>query len=117
MVAVGAMRIVASAWRGAVHGFVERLDEHSDPVDGARFDPNTPFVNAQLVARLLGNAVLLTHDGYGHVRISDPSACVNRAMDTYFVDRIAPRKGTVCCADRLPFDPQHGQPVAGGTTA
>lgn len=31
---------------------------------------------ARRVARLLGNAVLLTHDGYGHTTPVDPSACV-----------------------------------------
>jgi hypothetical protein len=29
--------------------------------------------------RRLGNAVLLTHDGYGHLNHSDPSACVVQA--------------------------------------
>jgi pimeloyl-ACP methyl ester carboxylesterase len=79
-------------------------------VVGTRFDPNTKFANAQRVARRLGNAVLLTHDGYGHVSVSDPSACVIRATGTYLVERIAPPRGTVCTSDRQPFDPQFGQP-------
>jgi TAP-like protein len=44
----------------------------------ARFDPATSYANARRVARRLGNAVLLTHDGYGHTSDSDPSACVQR---------------------------------------
>jgi hypothetical protein len=53
-------------------------------------------------ARTLGNAVLLTHDGYGR---SDPSACVAAAITRYLVDVVAPSPGTVCRSDRLPFDP------------
>jgi hypothetical protein len=41
---------------------------------GTRFDPNTPLANARLAERQLGNAVLLTHDGYGHLSSADPSA-------------------------------------------
>ncbi len=82
-------------------------------VVGTRFDPNTPFANARRVARLLGNAVLLTHNGYGHVSIGDPSACVVRATRNYLVDLITPPKGTVCTSDRQPFDPQFGQPPPG----
>ncbi len=79
-------------------------------VVGTRFDPNTQFANAQRVARRLGNAVLLTHDGYGHVSISDPSACVIRVTGTYLVAKIAAPSGTVCPSDRQPFDPEFGQP-------
>jgi pimeloyl-ACP methyl ester carboxylesterase len=86
-------------------------------VVGTRFDPNTPFANARRVARRLGNAVLLTHDGYGHVSVSDPSACVVRAISRYLVDRIAPRRRTVCQSDRLPFDPRFGQPPPARTSA
>jgi pimeloyl-ACP methyl ester carboxylesterase len=39
---------------------------------GTRFDPNTPFVNAQRLEHLLGNAILLTHDGYGHTSLQIP---------------------------------------------
>jgi len=79
-------------------------------VVGTRFDPNTQFANARRVARRLGNAVLLTHDGYGHVSVSDPSACVIRATGAYLVDLVAPPKGTVCTSDRQPFDPRFSQP-------
>ena len=61
--------------------------------------------------RLLGNAVLLTHEGYGHVSFQDPSACVERARVAYLVTLITPPKGTVCAADRPPFDPDFGKPL------
>jgi pimeloyl-ACP methyl ester carboxylesterase len=77
---------------------------------GTRFDPNTPFVNARRLERLLGNAVLLTHDGYGHTSTADPSACVERAERRYFVSLITPDRGTVCQSDHVPFDPNFGKP-------
>jgi pimeloyl-ACP methyl ester carboxylesterase len=78
---------------------------------GTRFDPNTPLRNAQRAARRLGNAVLLTHDGYGHLSHSDPSRCVVQATGRYLVDLTVPARGTVCPSDRLPFDPAFGQLV------
>jgi pimeloyl-ACP methyl ester carboxylesterase len=78
---------------------------------GTRFDPNTPLRNAQRAARRLGNAVLLTHDGYGHLSHSDPSRCVVQASGRYLVDLTTPPRGTVCPSDRLPFDPDFGQPL------
>jgi pimeloyl-ACP methyl ester carboxylesterase len=76
---------------------------------GTTFDPATPYANARRVAGLLGNAILLTHDGYGHTSEADPSHCVERATSTYLVDLIAPQKGTVCPSDRQPFDPHFGE--------
>ncbi|MBS1863997.1 MAG: alpha/beta fold hydrolase [Actinobacteria bacterium] len=70
---------------------------------GTRHDPNTSLANARRAARLLGNAVLLTHDGYGHLSFKDPSACVERAETAYLVHLAVPRRGTVCPADREPF--------------
>jgi pimeloyl-ACP methyl ester carboxylesterase len=78
---------------------------------GTRFDPNTPLVNAQRAERRLGNAVLLTHDGYGHLSEADPSACVKQALGRYLVELTTPARGTVCPSDRLPFDPEFGQPL------
>ena len=40
---------------------------------GTRFDPNTPLANVQVVEQRLGNAMLLTHEGYGHLSHADPS--------------------------------------------
>jgi len=74
-------------------------------VVGTTFDPATSFTNARRVARQLGNAVLLTHRGYGHVSVSDPSACVDRATIRYLVHVVAPPRGTVCGSDHRPFDP------------
>lgn len=76
---------------------------------GTRHDPNTGYANARRAARLLGNAVLLTHDGYGHLSFNDPSACVERAEARYLVHLVVPRPGAVCPSDHHPFDPEFGQ--------
>jgi hypothetical protein len=60
---------------------------------------------------LLGNAVLLTHDGYGQLSHSDPSRCVDEALGRYLVTLATTAPGTMCPADRLPFDPRFGQPL------
>src|SRR4051794_24847404 len=78
-------------------------------VIGTRFDPVTPFRNARRTARRLGNAVLLTHDGYGHTSGADPSACVDAATSAYLVDLTTPPSGTVCSSDRQPFEPGFGK--------
>jgi pimeloyl-ACP methyl ester carboxylesterase len=72
---------------------------------GNRYDPATPYIGAVRSARRLGNAVLLTLDGYGHVSIHDPSRCINRARRAYLIRLATPRKGTVCQANHQPFQP------------
>jgi pimeloyl-ACP methyl ester carboxylesterase len=70
---------------------------------GTRYDPNTGYANAVRSEKLLGNAVLLTHDGYGHVSYKDPSACIDQWRPRYLVDLETPAPGTVCAADEQPF--------------
>jgi pimeloyl-ACP methyl ester carboxylesterase len=74
-------------------------------------DPNTAYVNAKRAEKYLGNAVLLTLDGYGHLPFQDPSACVDAAQTEYLVHLVTPPKATVCHADRQPFDPEFLQPL------
>ena len=80
-------------------------------VIGNRYDPRTAYGNARSAARRLGNAVLLTLDGYGHTSDQDPSACLDRAVRRYLVTTTPPPDGTVCQPDRQPFDPHFGQPL------
>jgi hypothetical protein len=84
--------------------------KHPILVIGTTLDPATPYVNARRVADLLGNAGLLTHDGYGDTSEADPSRCVERATSAYLVNLITPPKGAVCLSDRQPFDPHFGEP-------
>jgi pimeloyl-ACP methyl ester carboxylesterase len=72
-------------------------------VIGTRFDSNTPFAAARRSARRLGNAVLLTHDGYSHTSRNDPSTCVQRATTAYLTRLVAPQRGTVCPSNHRPF--------------
>ena len=71
----------------------------------SRYDPNTGYANAVRAEQYLGNAVLLTHEGYGHLSFQDPSSCVDRAMVDYVTELITPPRGTVCQSDQQPFDP------------
>ena len=72
-------------------------------VIGSRYDPATSYQNAVTVAKRLGNAILLTHDGYGHVSSHDPSTCIEDARVAYLVDLETPPPGTVCEPDQKPF--------------
>jgi hypothetical protein len=56
------------------------------------------------------NAVLLTHEGYGHVYFQDPSTCVDKAMADYLIELITPPRGAVCPSDHQPFDPDFHSP-------
>ena len=62
------------------------------------------------VARLLGNAKLLTLDGYGHTSAQDPSVCIDHAVSAYLIRPATARRQT-CHADRQPFDPDFGTPL------
>jgi pimeloyl-ACP methyl ester carboxylesterase len=73
-------------------------------------DPNTGYANAVHASKYLANAVLLTHEGYGHLWFQDPSVCVSKAMADYLINLITPPEGTVCQSDREPFDPHFGEP-------
>jgi pimeloyl-ACP methyl ester carboxylesterase len=80
-------------------------------VVGNTYDPNTPYQGAVAMARQLARARLLTLDGYGHTSGADPSACVFNAYVAYLVHLRLPPRGTVCQPDRVPFDPDFGQPL------
>ena len=116
--------VEVSKWQGAIQGWwlwapcasnwpVTNTDRYAGPWDaktdvpilviGTRYDPSTSYQNAERVAKRLGNAVLLTHDGYGHVSDKDPSTCIEAAKVKYLVDLVTPAPGTVCAADKKPF--------------
>jgi pimeloyl-ACP methyl ester carboxylesterase len=80
-------------------------------VIGTRFDPRTNYGASVLVAKTLGNATLLTHEGYGHTSDADPSACVERDVARYLATLATPPNGAICQSDRLPFDPRFGDPL------
>ena len=70
------------------------------------YDPNSGYPNAVHAEQYLGNAVILTQDGSGHLESQDPSKCVEKAMVDYqLVDLITLHRGTRCPSDHKPFDP------------
>jgi hypothetical protein len=110
-------------WAPCASWTVRDADRYTGPWDaktrspvlviGTRYDPNTGYANAKRVAGLLGNAVLLTHEGYGHLSFKDPSACVERAESAYLVYVKTPLRGTVCKSDHQPF----GAPANSGSSS
>ena len=111
----------AYAWAPCAAWPARSADPYTGPWDastrnpvlvmGIRFDPNTAFANARSSSRLLGNAVLLKQQGYGHGTYTDPSVCAEDALAEYLVELVPPDPGTVCPSDRKPFDPQFGEPL------
>ena len=70
-----------------------------------RYDPNTGYAKAVRAEQYLGNAVLLTHEGYGHLSFQNPSACIDQAAVACLTELITPPAGMVCQSDQQPFDP------------
>ncbi|MEV4346510.1 alpha/beta hydrolase [Actinoplanes sp. NPDC049596] len=65
------------------------------------YDPATRYAFAQRMERELGNARLLTMDGFGHT--SSFSTCVTDWYTKYLIGGAVPPKGTRCAQDRTPF--------------
>jgi pimeloyl-ACP methyl ester carboxylesterase len=85
------------------HGPWNRRTANPILVIGNTADPSTPYANAVKMARELRSARLLTVTGYGHTTFLNPSACANRYITAYLINRMLPRRGTVCSQDRRPF--------------
>lgn len=64
-------------------------------------DPATPYVFAQRMTRQLGNARLLTMDGFGHT--SNFSSCVDGWYSRYLLRGELPPAGTRCAQELAPF--------------
>ncbi len=64
-------------------------------------DPATRYSFARNMTRELGNARLLTLDGFGHT--SSFSSCVTHWYSRYLIEGEVPPAGTRCAQDRAPF--------------
>jgi len=82
---------------------VERQGQDSDPADQRPVWRRHPYRNAQVAERRVGDAVLLTLNGYGHPSYQVPSTCIDQARTRYLVDLVTPPEGTVCQPDQRPF--------------
>jgi pimeloyl-ACP methyl ester carboxylesterase len=65
------------------------------------YDPATRYAFGQRMSRQLGNARLLTLDGFGHT--SQFSVCVHGWYTRYLLAGDLPPVGTRCAQDRAPF--------------
>ncbi|MFF3849259.1 alpha/beta hydrolase [Streptomyces sp. NPDC002328] len=89
-------------------------------VVGTTYDPSTSYEGAKAMAEELADARLLTHQGYGHTALLNPSTCVNDHVSRYLVDGFLPPPGTSCEPDTPPFstsEPRGGVATGGGGTA
>ena len=65
-------------------------------VVGTERDPATPYEWARALSTELRSGVLVTYDGDGHTAYDTGSACVDRLVDDYLINRTAPADGTRC---------------------
>jgi pimeloyl-ACP methyl ester carboxylesterase len=65
-------------------------------VVGGTRDSQTPFAWAQELTQELGNARLLTFDGYGHVSYQTENTCIREKVDAFLITGALPARGTVC---------------------
>jgi pimeloyl-ACP methyl ester carboxylesterase len=69
-------------------------------VIGTSRDPATPLVWAERLSEQLTSGVLITYDGDGHTAYGQTgSACVDEAVDAFFVEGTVPEDGLACVAD------------------
>jgi pimeloyl-ACP methyl ester carboxylesterase len=69
-------------------------------VVGTTRDPATPGVWAERLAEQLESGVLVTYDGDGHTAYGQTgSACVDEALDAFWLEGTVPEDGLVCVAD------------------
>jgi pimeloyl-ACP methyl ester carboxylesterase len=80
----------------------DRKSANTVLVVGTYFDPATPYVFAQRATAELGNARLLSLNGYGHTSILS-STCVDEKTNNYILTSQVPPAGTLCQADASPF--------------
>ena len=65
-------------------------------VVGTTNDPATPYVWAEALAKLLENGHLVTREGEGHTGYNKKNACVDDAVDGFFIDGTVPAKDPLC---------------------
>lgn len=81
---------------------VEPLDSYTADTDqpllviGTTHDPATPYAWSESLVEKLGNARLLTNDGWGHTAYVSGDPCIKDAVDGYLVSGTLPEQDTTC---------------------
>ncbi|MEH3088707.1 MAG: alpha/beta hydrolase [Microbacterium arborescens] len=65
-------------------------------VIGTTNDPATPYEWSVSLAQQLSSGVLITREGEGHTGFLKGNACVDAAVESFFVDGTVPEDGLVC---------------------
>ncbi|MFP7759658.1 alpha/beta hydrolase [Marisediminicola sp. LYQ85] len=65
-------------------------------VVGTTNDPATPYIWAQSLSEQLENGHLVTYDGEGHTAYNKSNACVDDAVDDFFLEGTVPRTDPLC---------------------
>lgn len=95
-------------WPGKVNNPQHRLDVEGAPtilMMNGLHDPATGYSWAVSARRQLGNAVLVTYEGSGHV-VYHRTACTRAAADNYFLNLTVPAADTRCAANDPALAPQ-----------
>lgn len=67
-------------------------------VVGTTRDPATPYEWAQRLNDQLKNSALITHEGDGHTAYMRQNACVDKAVDAYWLTGNLPEGGDITCS-------------------
>jgi pimeloyl-ACP methyl ester carboxylesterase len=65
-------------------------------VIGTSNDPATPYANAVSLSKQLDSGVLISYEGEGHTIYAQGVACVDDAVDAYFIDGTVPSEDPKC---------------------
>jgi pimeloyl-ACP methyl ester carboxylesterase len=99
----------ANRFKGPFKSSARDYDSRGAPVlfIGNMFDNVTPLRNAHAMSEGHEGSVVLTQDSSGHCSaFSSPSECTRKVIRRYFDTGELPAKGTICKADRVPWDGQ-----------
>lgn len=91
--------VTCAEWPVPATGQPEKISaDGADPivVIGTTRDPATPYEWAQQLAAQLSSGTLITYDGDGHTAYMRSNACVDNAVDAYFLKGTPPKKDLRC---------------------